>query len=103
MSLYNSPSTHLKLRQGSAAPCVVCGVRVCEWVLLTTILMTVAGTRQRSPGSQQRAAKMNVPTMLVTKAYLGSLVESSLGLMRPCCVATMGCCGCAWTTCGCVV
>ena len=66
-------------------------VCVCERVLLTTKLMTVAGTRQRSPGSQQRTVKMTVTTMLVTKAYLGSLVESSAGLVRVCCVATMGC------------
>ena len=77
-------------------------VSVCT--LLTTILMTVAGTKQSSPGTQQRTVTMNVPTTLVTKAYLGSLVEISVVLASVCCVATMGCWGCARTTsgCGCV-
>ena len=46
---------------------------VCH-LLLTNILMTVAGTRQRSPGSQQRTVKINVAPILVRKAYLGRLV-----------------------------
>ena len=80
VTLHSSPST-------SAVMCVC--VSVCA--LLTTILMTVAGTRQSSPGTQQRTVKMNMPTMLVTKAYLGSLVEISVVLASVCCVATMGC------------
>ena len=63
-------------------------VCVCVRALLTIILMTVAGTRQRSPGSQKSTVKMIVATTLVTKAYLGSLV--SVGLASVCCVATMG-------------
>ena len=68
--------------------------------LLTIMLMTVDGARQRRPGDQS-TDKIIVATTLVTKAYLGSLV--SVGLASVCCVATMGILGWARTTCGCVV
>ena len=49
--------------------------------------MIVAGTRQRSPGTQQRTVKISVATMLVRKAYLGRLVAFPV---RVCCVTTPG-------------
>ena len=60
---------------------------MCEWVLLTTILMTVAGTRQRSPGSQQRTVKISVVAILVRKAYMGRLVVFPVSV---CCVTGAG-------------
>ena len=63
---------------------------MCGFVFRTTILKTVAGTRQASPGSQQSTVKMIVATTLVTKAYFGSLAEMSLGLVTVCSVASMG-------------
>ena len=49
--------------------------------------MTVAGTRQRSPGTQQRTVKISVATMLVRKAYFGRLVAFPV---RVCCVTPAG-------------
>ena len=77
------------MRARACARVSVSSVSVCTQ--LTNILMTVAGIRQRSPGSQQRTVKMTVITTLVTKAYLGRLVEGSVVLASVCCVATMGC------------
>ena len=59
---------------------VCVSVSVCTQ--LTNILMTVAGIRQRSPGSQQRTVKMTVITTLVTKAYV--LGEVGGGFCSPC-------------------
>ena len=67
--------------------CAHAGVRA----LLTAILMIVAGTRQRSPGTQQRSVKISVVVMLVRKAYLGRLVEVSV----VCCVMRMGTLDCS--------
>ena len=56
-------------------------------LLLTIILMTVAGTRQRSPGSQQRTVKISVVAILVRKAYLGRLVVFPVSV---CCATPPG-------------
>ena len=72
---------------------------MCLGVILTMILKMVAGTRQKNPGSQNSTVKMIVTTILVTKAYLGSIV--SVGVVSVCCVATTGISGWVITTCGC--
>jgi len=56
-------------------------------LLLTNILMTVAGTRQKSPGSQQRTVKISVVATLVRKAYLGRLVVFPVSV---CCTTPPG-------------
>ena len=76
--------------RGKGGRCVCAYLRTYAYAALTIILMIVAGMRQKSPGNQQRIVKMNVAAMLVAKAYLGSLVESSVGLVSVCCVAAMG-------------
>ena len=65
------------------------GVSACANVhlLLTNILITVAGTRQRSPGSQQRTVKISVAVTLVRKAYLGRLVVFPVNV---CCATGAG-------------
>ena len=50
-------------------------------VLLTTMLKMTAGTRQMNPGSQHSTVNIRVTMTLVTKAYLGSLIEVSGALM----------------------
>ena len=57
------------------------------YLLLTNILMIVAGTRQKSPGSQQRTVKISVAVTLVRKAYLGRLVVFPVSV---CCATPPG-------------
>ena len=59
---------------------------VCH-LLLTNILMIVAGIRQKNPGSQQRSVKINVAATLVKKAYLGRLVVFPVSV---CCATPPG-------------
>ena len=54
--------------------CVYVCVHVHGCMLLTTILKTVAGTRQTSPGIHKNAVQSNIVITLVTKAYLVSKV-----------------------------
>ena len=59
---------------------------VCH-LLLTNILMIVAGIRQKNPGSQQRSVKISVAATLVKKAYLGRLVVFPVSV---CCATPPG-------------
>ena len=60
---------------------------VCMCALLTAMPKIVAGTRQKSPGTQQRTVAISVVVMLVRKAYLGRLEVFPVNV---CCVATAG-------------
>ena len=65
---------------------------VISCVVLTIILMTMAGTRQKSPGTQQNIMETIENKKLVTNAYFGRFLALSLAPVSvPCVSSVTGC------------